>query len=208
MGLQETSNKTYLRISGGRVCRSVKEGTEGAQRRETKKGDVIWELVWESLSGVLDSIAFRDDPKYGKSWNLTILDLTDTFVLQVNEDSRYGVDLLKKIPNLHHGVQYTFKPWAFEKDGKPKSGLAITDSNGVKVENFYQTFTEKQDGGWDIKNRKEFPEFKGDPKDRDDLKIYFVVLAKYLRGEALRHIQSKFQEPVAPEPVASDDLPF
>lgn len=213
MGLQEPSNKIYLRISNGRICKTVKEGTPKAQVRETSKGDVIWELVWESLSGTLDAITFRDHPEYGKTWTLTVLgDGIETYALQVNEDSRYGIDLLKKIPNMRHGLVYTFRPYEFERNGKRKCGINI-ETNGQKVQSYYQKFTDKGNGEWLVENLHDYPPFEGDSKDKDELKIYFIKLAKFLRTNAIAHIQGNFQtaelpaeEKVKPEPT--EDLPF
>ena len=214
MGLNEASNKVFLRVSNGKICKTVDQSTPGAQARETKKGDTIYELVWESLTGILDQINFRDHQEYGKSWILDIMDDDKTFALQIHEDSRYGIDILKKIPRLYHGKKYTIKPYEFEQNGKRKAGISILEeSSGEKIGSFYQEFTDKGDGTWDVKDLHDFPKFEGDKKDKDDLKIYFVQLAKFLRGKALEHINKYFRQAPVPqpdvvEPEVPDPLPF
>jgi hypothetical protein len=219
MPLNESVRKTYLRVSYGKICKTCDETTPKAIKRVTKDEKVVWELQWESITAKLDSIAFRDDEKFGKSWNVGLIDGDDLYVLQINEDSRFGIDFLKQVPNLRHGRTYTFRPYDYEKNNKRKAGIWITEiafeGTEKRVESFYQEFTQKSDGKWDVKNLNGFPEFDGDVKDKDDLKIYFVKLAKFLRSEALKHIQAGFQsnDPVVshePEPPAKpeDDLPF
>lgn len=221
MPLKTPTNKNFLRVSNGRICKTVPEGTEGAVPRVTKKGDTVHELIWESASGLLDSIDFRDHPEYGKSWTLTIIDGIDTYGLQVHEDSRYGVDLLKKIPNLYHDVNYTFRPWQMEKNGKQRAGLAIEDSAGNKIGSFYQEFKDLGNGKWEVKDLYGFPKFEGDSKDKDELKVYFIQLAKWLRAAATKHLTGNFykeqppppakEEAVEPEAAVDDpssELPF
>ena len=216
MPLKTPTNKNFLRVSNGRICKTVPEGTEGAVPRVTKKGDTVHELIWESASGLLDSIDFRDHPEYGKSWTLTIIDGIDTYGLQVHEDSRYGMDLLKKVPNLFHGKLYVFRPYEYEKNGKTRSGIEIKDEAGNRVQSFYQKFTDLGEGKWQVEDLYDFPKFEGDSKDKDDLKIYFVKLAKWLRAKATLHLAGDFykEQPPAPakeepvEPSSGDDLPF
>lgn len=216
MPLKELSNKTYLRVSYGRICKTCDKDTPKAVSRVTSKGDTIYELIWESITAALDSITFRDDEKFGKSWNLGLVDGEDSYILQINEDSRFGVDFLKKVPNLYHGKVYTFKPYDYEKNGKRKAGIWISeDFTNAKIESYYQEFTQKPDGSWDIKDLHDFPTFEGDSKDKDDLKIYFVKLAKFLRTNAMKHIQGNFQkvapvkqEAEPPTPKVEEDLPF
>jgi len=217
MPLKAPTNKNYLRVSHGRICKTVDAGTPEAVPRVTKKGETVHELIWESASGLLDAIDFRDHPEYGKSWTLTIIDGIDTYGLQVHEDSRYGIELLKKIPNLFHGKFYTFRPYEFERDGKVRAGIAIEDEQKNKIQSYYQEFKDLGEGKWEVKDLYGFPKFEGDKADKDDLKIYFVKLAKWLRANAMKHLspsgnfyreQPPLAAPEEPKEPATDDLPF
>lgn len=211
MGLNQVSDKIYLRISYGRVARTVRADTPGAKGREKKDGSMIWELVYESLDGILKNVVFRDDSKFGKSWNVEIEDNGTTYVLQLPEDSRHCTEFLKKLPHLRGGQVVKLKPYDYEKDGKRKVGLIVV-ADGEKVETYYQKYEEKPDGGWNITELHGFPKFDGDPKDEDELKIYFLKVTKFLREQSQKHLREKFNaEPVTVAPLdidKDDNLPF
>lgn len=191
MGLKNMEDRTYLRIRYGRIVKPVPPGTEGAKMRKTNSGEVIYELTWESLSGILDNVTFRDDQRFGKSWNVFVRDDGRLFVLEIQEDSRYGTDFLKKLPNLHRGRFYTFKPFDFEKDNKRRVGISITDEIDQRVESYYQKF-KKVDDGWVVENINDYPTYDGNPRDAEDLKMYFIRVTKFLRARALEYLNNKF----------------
>jgi hypothetical protein len=218
MGLTESTKKTYLSIAIGKIRKKSDDKDDKAVMRELKDKSKVYERVYQNISGKLDSIVMREHEEYGKSWVLTIVDGDDTFAVQVSEDSRYGNDLLKKIPNLHKGSIYKFTPYDFERNGKHKVGLAIEDRSGKKIESYYQKFTGNDQEGWKVENLNGFPEFTGDKNDKDDLKIYFTTVTKFLRLNAQKALQLSFLEPAPPvetPPVdeqapfpKDDDLPF
>jgi hypothetical protein len=115
--------------------------------------------------------------------------------------------------------EYIFKPYEYEKNGKKKVGIWITETTAdTKIESVYQDFKQNADGTWTITNLLGYPEFDGNPKDSDDLKIYFLKATKFLREQALKHIRDKFSnatiEQHPPEVEAknpeddSNDVPF
>ena len=220
MGLHEPTNKTYLRVSLGKIRKTSDKSDALAKERKTDKGDIVYERVWNAVSGTLEDITFFDHKDYGKSWTVLIKDGEDNFAVQVHEDSRYGIDLLKKIPRLQKGYSIKITPYDFEVNNKRKIGLSI-EQEGVKVETFYQKFTDEGNGKYKVENLYGFPNFEGDSKDKDDLKIYFTKVAKFLRGKAQEHIDGNFKRAL-PESIADeiyknssvtdagtdDDLPF
>ena len=160
-------------------------------------------------------MAFRQSDQYGNSWIVSINDIGEHFALQLQEQSRICTDFLKKLPNLRCGIEYEFTPYDFEKDGKRRSGISIKKGQ-EKIGNFYQEFSEI-DGKMNVKNLYGFPPFDCDPKDKDELKIYFLKVTKFLRNATMQFLKSKFQDsPVEPtveeEPPPEvdphDDLPF
>lgn len=202
MALHEPTNKIYLTVSLGRIRKKTTKEDASAKERQTEKGDTIYERVYNAVSGTLENITFFDHKEYGKSWTVLIKDGEDLYAVQVHENSRYGIDLLKKIPNLSKGRTVKITPYDFELNNKRKIGLSIEQS-GIKVEPYYQKFTQLEDGKYKVENLHGFPNFDGDPKDKDDLKIYYTQVAKFLRGKAQEHIEGNFGR-VLPESIADE----
>lgn len=212
MGLEGTVSHIYVNIAFGRIRMKASKDDPKAVERKNKSGESSWGIEYQSISGVLDDVKFRTHEEYGNSWNVFIKDGTDNYCLQISEDSRFGVDFLKKLPNLHRGEPYKFTPYDYEKDKKRKIGLSIVDGGNNKVQSFYEKFTEKGDK-WEVELLHGFPTFTGNSKDKDDLKIYFTQVAKFLRTQAQEFLKSKFsiiEEPKAETTEAGpeSDLPF
>jgi len=194
MGLTEKSDRIYLRISHGSIRKTVKEGTPKAVSRENKEGIIVWELVWRDLSGTLGNIAFRDHEEYGKQWTLLIDDGDERFALQINENTRYGIDLLKKIPNLWKGMEIKVMPYDFkDENDSVKCGVSIKCGD-VKIGSFYQEWNDDGKGKQIVKNLHNYPEYEGKWTDKDEVKVYFIQLAKFLRSVALGYIKHGFLE--------------
>lgn len=217
MGPHESSNKIFLKASLGKLRKKCDATMSKAVARTLEDGTIIHEILYTAITGILDGIAMREHPEYGKSWTIFLTCDKDEYGVQVSENSRYGMDLLRKIPNLKKGTVYTFTPYDFEADGDRKSGLSIKTEAGDKVQSFYQTFT--KDGEKNVvTNINGFPDFTGDKKDKDDWKIYFAQVTKILRQKATAYLDNEFvmnadmqptpndQRPIPDKP--EDDLPF
>ena len=202
MGLHEPTNKIYLRVSLGKIRKTSDKNDPSAKERKTNEGETIYERVYNAVSGTLENITFFDHKDFGKSWTVLVKDGEDLFAVQVHENSRYGIDLLKKIPKLGKGLKIKITPYDFEVNDKRKIGLSI-EQEGIKVDSYYQKFTELEGGKYKVENLNGFPDFTGDPKDKDDLKIYYTQVAKFLRGKALEHIDGNFKY-VLPESLADE----
>lgn len=191
MGLHEQSHRTYLNVSLGKLRQACTETTPKATSRVTKEGKTIWELVYTGISGKLSSVIFKDHPDYGRSWTLIIDDMGKEFAVKVPEESRAGIDLLKKLPNLKQGDIYSFTPYDFEVNGQRKSGLSIKDAFDTKIESYYQKFSEVN-GKFKVENLHDFPTPDGDTNKytKDDWKIYFIRVSKFLREKALEYLKS------------------
>ena len=119
-------------------------------------------------------------------------DNDDHYAIQISENTRYASDLLKRIPNLRRGEYYKFTPYDFDKNGKRKQGFSIKTIDDNPVDSFYGKFTQTEDG-WRVDLMNGLPAYDGDPKDRDELKIYFMRVTKILRDKALAFIGEHFQ---------------
>ena len=205
MGPQESIQKTYMNISLGKLRKRSDEKDSKAVQRELKDKSKVYERVYQSITGVLESITMKDHEEYGKSWILNLEAEGEIYAVQVQEDSRYGTDLLKRLPRLHKKSIYKFTPYDFTRNGKHRAGLAIEDESGKKIESFFQSFSGNEKDGWKVENLNGFPNFGGDSRDKDDLKIYFTQVTKFLRNYALKHLQTEFLEPAPPVEIAEHD---
>uniref|UniRef100_A0A6M3LYG3 Uncharacterized protein n=1 Tax=viral metagenome TaxID=1070528 RepID=A0A6M3LYG3_9ZZZZ len=208
MGLNKSGQRTYVTIGFGKIRQKCKPDHPETVERKLQSGDPTYAIEYNSIDGILDNIYFKDDPKYGRSWNLLITSGNENFSVQVKEQTRYANDLLKCIPNLHKGKFYTFTPYDFEQNGKKKKGLSIKDEADERVENYYQKFTQLEGGKWQIENLHGYPSYEGDSKDKDELQIYFTRVLKFLRNEALQILQQKESETISENEPTTEDIPL
>lgn len=209
MGLNKPSSRIYVNFSYGMVRKKCEAFHADAVPRVTEDG-TVHERVWRSITGVLEDVIFRTHVEYGNSWNIHIKDEAEEYGAQVQENSRYGADFLKKLPNLKQGQIYTFLPYDFEHNGERRVGLSITDYEKNKISSYYQEFSE--DKNVPVKNLNGYPTYDGDWKDKDETKIYFTRVTKFLRLEAQKYLEHDFRntqpENLASEESESNPLPF
>lgn len=187
MGLttQKENNALFLTIVGGDLVQKVAEGTQGAVKRvyETPDGGKgeKWEIHHRDLTGYISGIDFRDTD-FGEQCNIKITDGVETAVLSIPTESRYFMDFGQKLSNIDFNEQIVLNPYDFTgNNGKQIRGISI-QQNGQKVENYF----------WDKENKKLIngivsPENNGKDFDKDDWKMYFIRLKKFLK----KHIESQ-----------------
>lgn len=203
MALGETQNRIYLNVSLGKLRIKCDASNPKAQKRIDSENKEVHELVYPWVKGVLDDVQFRTHEEYGNSWLVFVKDGQESYCLQLKEDSRYGGDFLRKLPNLHKGKIYTFTPYEMIRDGETKSGLSIKDDAENKIQSYYTKYEE----GKETEYLHGFPKFTGDPKDKDEYKIYRLQATKFLRTKAQEHLKAGFLESAEVEDK-KDDLPF
>lgn len=190
-GLSERESVTYLRASMGKLRKKTTKEDPKAVEWKDDDGVSHYDLVYGNLIGALVGVYFKDHPEYGRQWSIKVKAGQQFYSVQMTENSRYGIDFLKKLPNLVQGERYKFTPWEMETDGKKKGGLAIVRvSDEEKIGSFFQTFTDLGNGQWDITNIRNFPDFTGDRNDKDDWKSYYIQVTKFLRNYALKFLQT------------------
>ena len=206
-GLQERENTTFLRASMGKLRKKTTKEDPKAVEWKDDDGNSHYDLVYGNLVGAIVGVFFKDHPEYGRQWNVKVKAGNDFYSVQMTENSRYGIDFLKKLPNLTQGVRYKFTPWEMETNGKKKGGLAIVRvSDEEKIGSFFQNFLDLGNNQWDIKNINGFPDFTGDREDKDDWKSYYIQVAKFLRNYALKYLQTDWiSKAVATEPTRKTD---
>ena len=153
MGLNKrTDQKTFATIlSDGSIRVKCDESTEGAKKREYETSDgttgIKWELVYNSLSGIITNIEFEDG-QFGEQMKVTISD-DEEIILTMGSSSSFADDLMKKLPSIDVLKQVEISPYSFTDDkGKSRKGITLRQ-NDKKISNFFY------DGE---KNINEYPE--------------------------------------------------
>lgn len=218
--LGQRTQRIFLGISYGKIRQGCKPTDAGAVERKTKDGSSTWAIEYDFIQGQLVDLYFKHHEEYGNSYVLCIDDDNSHYSVQVNEDSKFGSQLMKAIPNLKQGQFYRFTPYDYMKDGKTKRGLNIAklmsmrdESDGDRVENFYQNFTQGPDGSWASENKNGLPTFTGKKDDKDEWKIYSIQATKFLREQAQEYLKGQFKRVEnaaadAKDDGAPNDLPF
>lgn len=184
--LQEFEQKAiYLGIVKGMITRTVTADTPKAVLREYElpngsKGSK-WELCYKAITGYIADVGFRESD-FGNQFWIKIDDGKDKYILSMPEDSRYFFDFAQKFSNIKPSELTTLSPFDFDDDaGKFRRGISITQ-NGEKVKNFFYDSIEKKNINGIIE-----PENGGKGFDKDDWKIYFTRLKKFLKN----HVQNQ-----------------
>lgn len=216
-GLQERENITYLRASMGKLRKKTTKEDPKAVEWEDKDKNKHYDLVYAHLTGALVGVSHRDGD-YGHQWTFKVKAGDMVYAVQLTENSKFGFDFLKKLPNLTQGKRYKFTPWEVERDGVNKGGIAIVRiEDEQKIEPFFQKFEGSETEGWTITNINDFPDTPKPSKkmSKDDWKIYFIQVAMFLREHAQRFLQTEWiknavapseakKQSVASEPESSE----
>ena len=192
-------NKTYLSIIDGTLRKQVTQETPGAVKRDWTtpdgKSGTKYECIYDSVSGIITRLSFNDS-EYGK---FLIVGFNGGEVLNLNTSHRYFTDLVKKLANADLTKEIALKPFDFENDDKKRiTGVSVTQ-DGVKLTDYFYDATTK-------KNINGFPLPEGDTKkyDKDDWKVYFVNVKKFLISYVMLNLVPKIEaveeveEPVTP----------
>jgi hypothetical protein len=198
MSRETADTKNYVSIlsSDGTFRLSVPEGTPGSVKREWAVGEktgVKNELVYKSLTGKITDVGFVDTEN-GKLLQVTITDEEGDLTISVGAGNNFGIDLMKKLPNLKKGIEYKFAPYSFTDDkGKSQKGVSIT-LDGEKIKNFFYDGTKLING---------MPEPEGDTKKytKNKWKAYFGSVEDFL-------IEYTEKNSLVEEEISSKEVPF
>ncbi len=194
MGLKQTRIEgTYASvISDGSIRVQVDKETPGAKLREGDLKDgthfAKYEMVYNEISGKIQNIEFVDSD-YGKNIKITI-DGGDELpiILFLSTASNFGEDFMKKLPNINLKEEVTIKPYSMEVKGKNRKGVSIIQDK-EKVQPFFIKVNDDKS----VEYLHEMPS-PGDIKDKDDWKIYFMTVRKFLINYIENNIISTFSK--------------
>lgn len=181
----------YISIKAdGKFHETVTKETEGAVYREyeTSSGEKgsKWELVYQKVEALITDIKFETG-EYGENLQITLTDGDEVVTLSENTSSSFGEDLLKKLPSINFSQKVLLAPYAFENEkGKTLKGVQVSQQSD-KIMNFF----------WDAENKESlhgFPVPEGDTDlySKDDWKIHFLLVRKFLVSYAKTKIVPQF----------------
>lgn len=183
----------YYTIIDGTFRRRVAEGTPGATRREYEASDgtkgVKHEMVIDNLEGIIEDMVITEGD-YGRQLSIT-LDANADGVnpkLQFGVETTYGEDVLKKLPGVDFSKPVKFRPYAFTEQttGREVRGVEMKQGD-TKLTNFFWDSEAKE-----AKNGA--PVFDGDKDSKDDWKVHFLQVRKFLVAYFHEHVQPKVQK--------------
>jgi len=200
MGLEKRDSRTFATIiADGTIRVKCEESTEGAVKREYEvKGEkgFKWELVYDSLSGIINGIEFKEG-KFGKQLNVIV----DDIVLTMNLKSNYSESLMKILPNVEFSNEVKISPYNFTDDkGKNRRGVSLKQ-NDIKLANFF----------WDTENKKnlhDLPEVDQEASktyDSDDWAVYYTTVRKFLQKYTEENVFPKIDGGVVADAEVSKD---
>lgn len=140
MGLGTENKGIYLNTYKGKIVRKVDSKTEGAHERINKNGDVVHELQYDFVEGLLIDIKMREHEKYGRSWQFVFDDNGVIFNLNVPLSGGYAYGFYKRLPNIDFTRSMKLKGYSFDDDGTIKSGFTV-EQGGTKVDLYYSKET-------------------------------------------------------------------
>lgn len=211
------SDKVFLSIVQGTLRQSVPEGTSGAVVREWEVGGkrgVKHEMVFSAVRGRIVGVDIYEGESGNRKFqnvNITLdSEDSDKFpVISVGTGTRYGQDILKKLPNVNFLEQVRIRPYSFVPDGedKPVTGVELTQQDGTgnfnkKITSF---FHKKVNDKWEAQNG--FPTPEGDIKDyqTDDWDIFYKKTRRFLVDYTKERIVPKFAQAYTPKTKEEQD---
>jgi len=170
--------RRYLHISYGKFRERAAENENGAEARTNKDNKTVWEFVFDYVEGQITGVFHKEDDKFGNSFEVIIEDGTDKFQVSFKEGDNFFNDFFSKLPNIDLDVWVKLVPYDFvdQKTNKNKRGLVIWQGD-VKVESKFTSYDQET---------KKFNYSEGFPEpekkmDKEDWKIYFIKVVKFLR---------------------------
>jgi len=128
--------KTYLKISDGKISVRVNEGSENAVKCTNKDGSKTWyERRYPSFTGKVIGIRKRLTD-WGADLCIDIEDAGESYELQMPWSSGYSSGFFLSMPNINFKNEITFSPWMKIIEEKKKTSL------------FIHNFGEKESAKW------------------------------------------------------------
>jgi hypothetical protein len=184
--LEQVSNKTYLKISDGRLRQKVAEGTPGSEARYVEiLDDTVYEMVYKSITGIITGFYINDHDTYGRSYSLQFTNPDndeEVYVVQFGEKSKYFQSFANKLPFIDLTKPVKLVPFSIarEKSNSKSQGITIIQDK-EKLADYYKEY-DKKTGKYTYKNGLE--KFGlDDCEDKEDYQIAMIKVIKWYRKQ-------------------------
>jgi hypothetical protein len=128
MALGNNNSAIFLSIADGKIVRRFKEKTNNTAERTITKGPnagkVVHEEKYAFVEGHITDIQTRTS-EYGKTWNVTIDDGDESYILQMDYSGGYSSAFLKALPNVDFSQPVKLSPKMTIEGDKKKTTLFV-----------------------------------------------------------------------------------
>jgi len=203
MGFTPKQQRDYIKIlsSDGTFRLPAQENEPGAVRREYETSDgkkgVKWEHVMEQWDGKINGVSFRDSD-YGQTLELA----TDDGVFSLNTDHNYAQDLMAKLPNIDFDKDVTLRPYSFEDEKKKLRRGVSVEQEGEKIKSFFYDPEKKKS----INGVPEVSKKDAEGYDKDDWKMHFIKVRKFLVKYIEDNVAPKFDGAVSTDDIEGEEI--
>ncbi len=181
--------KTFMTIINGKWAEKVEKGIEGAVERKNKKEEIVHELLYNDVSGIITSMVI-EKKEFGKQLNVVIDDVGEAFTLSIPVESRYFDAFVNKIACADFKKPVRIAPFSFIPNGetKPKSGMniyqvgnpkAITDVKKGQEGKLPYFFTKEAPNGRPQPMKDGQPLAEGETLEEEEWKAYFLQVSLF-----------------------------
>lgn len=144
------------------------ENTQGAVSRVNKKGNTVWELLFNRLEGKITNVSIEDGD-FGKELEITVLAGSTKFAVQMPASGGYAFGVLSRLPNVDFNESVVFRPYSIydkEKDRNKNYLVLYQSGKGYEKDAVPSHFTEKEPNGLPqlekiiVKNKEQWDDTK------------------------------------------------
>lgn len=221
---QSNENKVFINIVAGKFAKKVTDAHPNAVSRVNKKGETVYEEMYETLSGEIKDFSVEDIELGGnKKIRIFVIQIRvggTTYVVNLPWDSRITERIVWLLPMFYDKGKIMMKPFDFNDNatGKRRVGCSIYLQDDTGLYNV-KLVTDK---GWSPKG---WPKFPDDWTDQDTMKEYQLAKQKCMKAMVKEYsdlrmrsfVQEDNKSPIeklaknrleASDNTDIDDLPF
>lgn len=210
----EGGKKAFMSIINGKWAEKAEAGTEGAVERKNKKEEIVHELLYNDVSGIITSMVI-EKKDFGKQLNVVIDDVGEVFTLSIPVESRYFDAFVNKIACADLKKPVRLAPFSFIPSGetKAKSGMniyqvgnpkAIADVKKGQEGKLPYFFTKEAPNGRPQPMKDGQPLAEGEQLEEEEWKAYFLQVSLF-NQRVVERLAVKFLGAEAPAPAKKED---
>lgn len=182
---------TYFYIVEGQLKTSAsKDDPNAINRTGEVNGNAYskWEKNIDSLDGKITNV-FIKDLDFGRVLNIVLEDGDEHMTLSMSIESQYASNFLGKAMNIDYTKKVELRSYAMEKDnGKTNNGISIKQDGEKVLGYYYNPVTKENINGMPV------PEKENKKMDKDDWKMYFIKVRKFLTAMLDNELKEKIKK--------------